>query len=706
MRTARRDAQYLTGWLGVATLLLFLMSCGDTKPKINGKSNGKKATSAALQQPNLLLITVDTTRADHLGCYGYSDIKTPNMDGLARDGVLFEEAFSVQPVTLPAHCSIHTGKYPFRHGVRDNSIYQLGQEHETLAEVLKDAGYLTTAFVASYILNSRFGLDQGFYFYNDRFVKPKQKGRLPVDRRASEVSFLASEWMREVGASLKRKPFFLWLHYYDPHADYHPPHPYNTAYGNPYDGEIAYMDDWLGYFFDELKKKDKWENTMVVLVGDHGEGFGEHGENTHGMFIYRSTTHVPLIIKFPHNRFAGKRIGAKVSQVDILPTVLEVLGQKSRDGIDGKTLMPLLDGSELWDRDVYSETYIPRSFHWSALKGLRSEKRFFVDAPVPELYRTDVDVNETRNVYDTDSKVAQQMSLELNAMVKKVPAAKSNEVVLSDEMTARLEALGYFVTSGATENLDEIELPDPKDRIEVFNAQQRANNLFDSGRWTEALNQYEKLVKEDPENPRLLLDLARVLEKLSEYKRAEKVFVDAAKLDSKNARLFSLMGVMYKNWGKNDNAVSAFEKAIALNSRDAISMFHISLIAMSQNEFDTATAWLRRALKILPMPAAYNNLGYIYIKHYNRFAEGVKYLKKAVSLATDKAPFLHSLGMAYLDHSRIKEAVPLLQQAVQLVPENMGFAKSLIRAYQSSGDAEKANALQKRLDVLQKRSGS
>ncbi|MBN2715667.1 MAG: sulfatase, partial [Deltaproteobacteria bacterium] len=323
--------------LSVALLVVAAGACRENaSPEKHQKSAPPPVEISPPLPSNILVITTDTTRADHLGCYGHKGIQTPNIDGLAREGVLFEEAFSVQPVTLPAHCSIFTGIYPFRHGVRDNNIYQLSRENETLAELLSSRGYLTTAFVASYILNHRFGLDQGFRYYNDRFVKPKQKGRLPVDRQASEVSFLATEWLREMGGELKTQPFFLWLHYYDPHADYSPPHPWNTAYGDPYDGEIAYMDDWLGYLFDELKKAGKWDNTMVVLVGDHGEGLGEHSENTHGMFIYRSTTHVPLIIRCPGRAHGGRRVTSRVSQVDILPTVMKALGHEPPKNIDGK----------------------------------------------------------------------------------------------------------------------------------------------------------------------------------------------------------------------------------------------------------------------------------------------------------------------------------------------------------------------------------
>ena len=681
------------------------ISCKEPEPTPDNKHSSSVADSDRVREtaslpPDILLITMDTTRADHLGCYGYADIQTPNIDSLAREGVLFEEAFSVQPVTLPAHCSIHTGVYPFRHGVRDNNIYELGSENETLAERLTERGYLTTAFVASYILNSRFGLNQGFHFYNDRFVKPKQKGRLPVDRRASEVSFLATEWLREMGDEIRQRPFFLWLHYYDPHADYHPPHPYNTAYGNAYDGEIAYTDDWLGFFFDELKKIGKWDNTLVVLVGDHGEGLGEHGENTHGMFIYRATTHVPLIIKFPRNLHEGKRIRQRVSQVDIVPTILETVGIKSSTPMDGRSLLPLMDGKETASRDTYSETYIPRSFHWSELKGLRRDDFFFVDAPLPEFYQTIEDENETENLYAPDNPRAKDAASALSAMTENVQNVTAKEVILSDELAARLEQLGYFIASGGLPDKSEGELPDPKTRIKIFNSQQKANNLFDSGRLEEAKKQYEAILADDRNNPRLLMDLARLYSGMGDYGKAEKMYLRASMQDPGNGRLFSLLGAMYRKWGKSRKATDAFEKALELNPKDTISLFHLSLIAMEAKDWTTARDYLNLSIAIQPTPAALNNLGYILIRGMKQLEEGIRYLKKAVALASDKAPFLHSLGIALLDAGRSEEAITILRRAVEMVPDDPRYISALIRANMEGGSNTEAEKLKARLELL------
>jgi arylsulfatase A-like enzyme len=301
------------------------------------------AVCARPPQFNVLLVTLDTTRADRLGCYGYTDAHTPALDSLAAQGVLFERAFTPAPVTLPAHASLLTGLVPPVHGVRDNGIYRLRDEAVTLAELLGDAGMVTAATVAAYVLASRFGLAQGFSHYDERL-----KGQLGkpaafyVERPAEEVTDAALGWLEKRN---DKKNFFLWVHYFDPHSPYVPPARFDSLCpGRPYDGEIAYMDSQLGRLLGALRSDGQYENTLVVVVGDHGEALGEHGEPTHGIFLYNSTVRVPLIVKFPAGEHAGGRVDANVSLVDIFPTVLERAGLSVPSGIQGRSLLPLLGG--------------------------------------------------------------------------------------------------------------------------------------------------------------------------------------------------------------------------------------------------------------------------------------------------------------------------------------------------------------------------
>ena len=294
-------------------------------------------TQAPAQPPNLVIITLDTLRADHLECYGYKAIKTPRINELAADGILVENAFSPVPLTLPSHASIFTGTYPVFHGVRDFTGFTLSKERTTLATMLKSAGYRTGAVVASAVLEARWGINQGFDFYYDNFpAVPRQNWQAVAERRGDEVVRESLSWLE----TKPRGPFFLWVHLFDPHDPYTPPAPYDRQYaGRPYDGEIAYTDENVGRVVDALKRMGLYDNCMIVLLGDHGEGLGEHGESTHGFFIYDSTLRVPMIFKLPGAAAPrGKRFAGPLRTIDVVPTVLQVLG------LSGKVRAPEVQG--------------------------------------------------------------------------------------------------------------------------------------------------------------------------------------------------------------------------------------------------------------------------------------------------------------------------------------------------------------------------
>ncbi len=659
---------------------------------------------SASKPPNVLIVTMDTTRADHLGCYGYDGVRTPNIDAVAREGVLFEEAFSVQPVTLPAHASIFTGQYPFRHGVRDNNYFRLSGESATLAEMLQDAGYLTTAFVASYVLDRQFGLDQGFEYYNDRFIRPKRKGRLPVDRRASEVSFLAAEWLEELKDEIAKKPFFLWLHYYDPHADYDPPHPYRTAYGNPYDGEIAYMDDWLGFFFKELRRRGLWENTIVVLVADHGEGLGDQGEKTHGMFIYRSTTRVPLIIKYPSQLPRGVRVKQRVSTVDILPTVLELLRIEVDEELDGITLRDIIAGRPtIEERPVYSETHIPRSFHWSELKGVRRGDWFYIDAPKPELYSIGNDTDQ--NVHEEHAERAGEMKRVISQMIADSGEPSAEPVAIGSEMVERLRALGYFVGAGENMTIDlDSPPPDPKDSIDSFNKYQRAVNLIAAEAYDSAVSLLERIVAADPGNPRFRMELGDALLRQGRFGEAEqhlRYIVDAWPGDS---RYHFLLGKCYLEWGKIEPAQSELERTIVLNPGHFLARFHLGLIHIGAEEWERAERSFQGARRLKPRdPRTLNNLGYLAIRARGDYKSGIELIEKALAANPGDVEILGSLGSAYLNSGEFASAEKHLTAALDLVPDRITLIDDLIALYQSTGEQRKARELAARKSLIQKR---
>ena len=654
--------------------------------------------------PNVLIITMDTTRVDRIGCYGYDRIQTPNIDAMAREGILFEEAFSVQPVTLPSHCSIFTGTYPFHHGVRDNNIYKLADENLTMAEILKQRGYLTTAFLASYILHGRFGLYQGFSFYNDRFIQPRQKGRLPVERRASEVSFLASEWLDVIKEDLEKKPFFLWLHYYDPHAGYDPPHPYKTAYSNPYDGEIAYMDDWIGYFFDELKKKGLWENTIVVLVADHGESLGHHKEKTHGIFIYRQTTHVPLIIRYPKTLSPGTRIKERVSTVDILPTLLDLLNIKVEAKMDGVSLLSLIKGTRKQpDRAIYSEAFIPKSFNWSELKGIRKGKWFYIEAPHPELYNIDAKVEISENLIEKHPQTAADLQNRLLAMLADTDSAKVEHVVADEEMVRRLQALGYFVGGGEYAEKDEAAgpRPDPKDKVKFFNLYQRANSLIAREAYEPGALLLETIVEQDPGNHRFRMELGNAYIELERFQDAEKQFKHILSYRSQDPRLHYLLGLCYENWGKTEMALKAYREAVALNPNHFLAHFHRGLIQIKAGKWDAAERAFMEARRLKPRdPTTLNNLGYIAIKGRNDFEGGINLIRQALKRNPGNPTILGSLGSAYANAGDYEKASEHLNAALALVPDDPRFIKLLKDVYRATGELEQLSQLEKREKLI------
>ena len=348
---------------------------------------------------DVLLITLDTTRADHLGCYGYERIETPHIDRLAAEGVLYERCYTPVPITLPSHLSILTGTYPAYHGVRENAGFYVAPELTTLAEVLKREGYSTAAFVGAYPLDSQTGLDQGFDLYDDNYPSSLEEGKHPLlagffdERPAADVVLPALGWLDE-----QNGPFFLWAHFFDPHQPQIPPSPYRERYADSlYDGEIAAVDEAIGRLLARLEERGSLDRTLVVLTADHGEGLGDHGELTHALLLYSTTVRVPLIVRHPRGP-AGVRVGAPVATVDILPTILGQLGLEAPEAVQGHPL-PRSDGEGGPRRKILSETLYGALMHgWSPLDRLTVDDWMLVHGPVPRLYHLADDPGELRDL--------------------------------------------------------------------------------------------------------------------------------------------------------------------------------------------------------------------------------------------------------------------------------------------------------------------
>jgi len=445
-------------------------------------------TSACHREPpNVLVVTFDTARWDHVGYATGQENLTPMVDALAARGTWFSTCITPQPLTLPAHTSIFTGLYPFHHGVRNNGTYIVPESEVTLAELFQEEGWATHAVISAFVLDSRFGLDQGFDTYDDDLSGgPKQKMFMFKEVKAEQTAARAVQWLQKERD--RERPFFLWVHFFDPHADYEPPAEWAAKFpGNPYQGEISYADNSLGYILKELDDEQILENTVVVFTSDHGDGLGEHGESTHSLFIYESTTRVPLLFTGPRVP-AGGRVDQLVRTIDIVPTVLELAGLKVPAGLDGASLVPVWEGHED-RRTAYLETFVTRlNFGWSELRGMREAGAKVILAPRPEAYDLMADPEETRNLLEdggTMSGTGRELMGDLRAIVEADPFARGEqqESELDHETRRKLASLGYVW--GAPVDTGR-ELPDPKDRLEFWRRFQAAQSLIRDDRYDEA----------------------------------------------------------------------------------------------------------------------------------------------------------------------------------------------------------------------------
>jgi len=416
---------------------------------------GAESRAQKMPHPDVFLVTIDTLRADHVHCYGYEPIQTPALDSLAKDGIRFARAFTPSPITNTSHTSILTGLLPSTHGVTDFAI-PLIAAHATLAELLKKNGYRTAAFIGAVILDSKTlapGLDRGFDFYDNFPEHSPTKSRWGrVERRGMEVVQHAETWMTAHPAGTH----FVWIHLYDPHDPYEPPPPYSQTYKDRlYDGEIAYADSALAHFVAYLKNNRRYENALIVVVGDHGEGLGEHQENTHGIFLYDSTTHVPLIVKLPvkppGRSDAARVVEAQVRTTDILPTVTDLLSVPPPELLDGESLRPYFgdtESTESKDRTALGETDYPLRFGWAPLRSVRSEGFKFIEAPRPELYNLHADPGELANEYQPSNATVQKFRTMLAEVRAKTPPPSSADAASAAAPGANdhLKALGYQTT--------------------------------------------------------------------------------------------------------------------------------------------------------------------------------------------------------------------------------------------------------------------
>jgi choline-sulfatase len=481
------------------TAFLLLALCSNEAPPA--------ATALAPVRPNLVLITMDTTRADHLGCYGDERAVTPNLDALARDGVLFDQAIAVAPLTLPSHASLLTGLYPQRLGVRDNADFRLPAAETTLAEHLKAQGYATAASVGTTILAGELGLSQGF----DRYDEPNSPARNASDSAAPvhleriverTAANVVSDAIESVNR-MKDRPFFLWVHVFDPHAPYMPPPAFRARFaGRLYDGEIASVDAELGRLLSHLRSQGLLERTVIAATADHGESLGEHGEDTHGLLIYDSTIKVPLIVRYTAKIRGGTRYAGLTSGVDLAPTLVELMGLPPMTSTQGHGIAAGLSGGSVAEREpVYVESlYGERAYGWAPLYALRSSNEKYIGAPERELYNLARDPGETRNLASQLASEAASWARQLGKVAEAMgPADSGAAVAMSSEQRERIASLGY-ISAGAP-GLGRKDRPDPKKLVAVNNLFLKAQQEIGERHPDVAARLLEQALAKDPGNP-------------------------------------------------------------------------------------------------------------------------------------------------------------------------------------------------------------
>jgi len=692
-------SQRKPSWLWIAVFAIaVLVSC-----------TGEEFVPTGDRDLNVLIITLDTIRADRLGAYGNARIRTAFVDGLADRGVLFENCVVPTPLTLPSHTSLFTGTYPVSHGVRDNGNYVVPAELETMAELFNEAGYRTGGFVGAFVLASRWGLDQGF----DTFTEPSGAydpnlvSFAQIQRRADEVVDDALRWLEEDS----EKPFFAWVHLYDPHLPYDPPPAFANEYpGDPYLGEVAFADFELGRLQSFLKSSGLDSRTLVVFAGDHGEGLGDHGEFDHGLLLYQTTSRAPLIIFHPNSPSSGVRREEVVSLVDILPTVVEAIGLRLPDNVQGQSLWPLIGGDGAFhERPVYTETYYPKlHFGWSPLTALRDHRFQLIQSSDPELYDLDDDPQQEKNIYESNVSVAERMTGDLADLIRQLGQGGMDAARAPDADTvAKLEALGYVV-GGASPDEDQPtdDLPSPRSMLWLYNRLIEASRAVSAGdeaggekMFLEILGTDESLVDawvalgrlyrrqgrmadslaalreahaRRPLDPFLVSKLANALISTQQPEEAEQLLLAAREKHPDDPSIVFALARVLESSGRFAESESLFRRALNLDPTSAPAHVRLAALALRRGDLNTAGVELDAALRLDSRVAEASLLEGQLLERQNRFEEASQAYRNELSSSPNSLPAAIALSRLEGRLGRPVEQERVLREAIQANPRSPG----------------------------------
>ncbi len=698
----------------------------------------------------LVVVTIDTCRADRIGCYGATTLDTPAIDGVAKDGVAFLQATAPTPLTLPSHCTMFTGLDPDRHGVRDNGAERLSQDARTLAEILREGGWKTGAFVSAYPLVREFGLDQGFDTFDDTLDanasgrdrsqagagRGKTKGPADVasrlyydERRAKSVTDAALAWIRE--RSKEREPFFAWVHYFDPHAEYRAPEPFASRHReSPYDGEIAYVDSELARILTEVRTVRK--DATIAILADHGESLGEHGERTHGLFVYESTLRVPWVMSGPRVP-RGSRVEDPVALANVTPTLLDALGLVPPEGGDGTSLLPVARGEPAAPL-VFAESLFPlRHFGWASLHTVRRGNWKLVDAPRSELFDLSADPNEMRDLAPTHPEIVRELQDAIRVRGERGGKLTSPSRANDDEARARLEALGYVgghgTRSGGDEPQDEtggraanVGRADPKDRVDLFNRYQEVATLIVDRRdaeaerilreilaqdpenlevlgqlallrrlqedWPEAKRLCEEILRLDPEDSSTRKNLAFVHLRMGDRARARALYEEVTRLDPGDADALGLWGGLLTEDGRPREAIEVLARATQLAPHDAELVVLLGRARDDAGDASGALADYDRALAIDPGATSAVIQRGILLRKLGRVDEAVRTLRAGLERNPEDPEILNNLAFTLADESiDVAQALELARRAAALAPDDPAVLDTLGWAAVRAGSA-------------------
>ncbi|HJQ37374.1 MAG TPA: sulfatase-like hydrolase/transferase [Thermoanaerobaculia bacterium] len=638
---------------------------------------GRAGTERAARPP-VILISIDTLRSDHLPAYGYRGVRTPAIDAFAREAIVFERAYSHSPLTLPSHATILTGRLPADTGIRDNAGFRLDPGRVTLAEVLKRNGYATGAAVSAYVLRADTGINRGFDFFDDRIAQRADQSLGGIQRSGVETESAAKQWLGTHAA----QPFFLLLHLYEPHSPYDAPEPYRSQF-QPYDAEIAASDAIVGRFLETLKAQGLYDRALIVLLSDHGEGLGDHGEDEHGIFLYRESIQVPLMVKLP-NSARPSRVSAPVGLRDVMPAILHELDIALPPGLDARPIFR----EAVKPRPVYSETFYPRlHFGWSDLHSLIDGTKHFILAPRQELYDLASDPGETKNLAPGDRRAYAAMKRAIASMI--VPAA--SPAAIAPEEAAKLAALGY-IGGGATET---VTLSDPKDERQTFRDLRSAFAKFRAGQDAEALAAFQKILRTHPGMTDVWDVTAKTYRRMGHREEAIAAAKEGLKTNPRSAVLATAVAELALEAGHLDEASRHAELVLQHDPPRAHEV--LARIAMARGDLAAAEQHAKQAMNGGDRAAARVTLARV-LKQAGRDAEALAAADEAARIVADenKPPFA---GLAFLRGDllarlgRNGEAEAAFRQEIALAPADARAYQSLIVLLVSTGRGNDATPL-------------